>query len=71
MEKQYRLIKKIDTWRKDPLCYAVQIKKHFWIFSWWEYLRCDSWGSIVLFSDREDAIKYAKEFLQGRIVKGE
>ena len=68
MSEEYRLIKQIDTWREEPLCYAVQIRKHWWIFSWWEYLRDDFWESVVKFGNKEDAIRYAKEFIKGRIV---
>ena len=69
MNRQYRILRVADEWNKR-IGYQVQLKKHWWIFTWWEYLRDDTFmGGILVFGDIETAKTWAEEFLKGRVVE--
>lgn len=65
--KEYRLIKRLSY--HGDICYSIQIKKHFWRFSWWETLKDDGiLPSEVRFYSIESARKIAEELCKGRLV---
>lgn len=69
MTGEYRILRTADEWNKR-IGYTVQIKKKWWIFSWWEYLRDETClGGILVFGSVETAREWALEFLKGSIVE--
>lgn len=69
MTGEYRILRTVDGYT-NRISYTVQIKKKWWIFSWWEYLRDETFlDGIMVFEDAETARKWALEFLKGRIVE--
>lgn len=68
--RKYKIMRRVVGYSSYPLQYAVLLKKKFWIFSWWEYLRDDEWPRTILtFIDKQDAIMMAEEIVKGREVK--
>lgn len=54
----------------EPMAYRVQIRKKWLFFRWWEYLRYnDAFHIIVDFPSYDEAVKYAKVFCRGEVVK--
>lgn len=69
MTGEYRILRTVDEWNKS-IGYTVQIKKKWWIFSWWEYLRDETFlEGIIVFENVEIAREWALEFSKGRIVE--
>ena len=67
--KEYRLIRKVEY--DGRIVYAIQLKQHFWGFSWWEYLTTDEgiFSKVCTFRDFTTAHQTAEEMLKGREVK--
>lgn len=69
MTGEYRILRTVDGWN-NCIGYTVQIKKKWLIFSWWEYLRDDTFlGEIMVFADVGTARAWALEFVKSRIVE--
>ena len=72
MTGEYRILRIADDWNKR-IGYTVQIKRKWWIFSWWGYLYGETGIGLtkecLVFGSVETAREWALEFLKGRIVE--
>ena len=72
MTGEYRILRIADDWN-SRIGYVVQLKKRWWVFSWWEYLYGETGigltKSRLVFGNIETARIWAQEFLKGRIVE--
>lgn len=72
MTGEYRILRVADDWN-GRIGYTVQLKKRWWVFSWWSDLCGDTGVSLsktaIVFGSIETAEQWAKEFLKGSIAK--